>query len=183
MKPIDDTQWSTLSVLLGDSATQLFEYYKVPIKSAQHHGDREGQPGELAAFIGFTGAHMKGSLLLTTSRALVTASNPQTASGTILPEEDLRDWLGELSNQLVGRLKIKLLDYGVAIDLSTPTTLAGDMLRGGSAGPMSGRLSTFFCGDHVVEVFFNVKIADGVTLAYNPLPADEQSAEGDLMFF
>ena len=37
----------------------------------------------------------------------------------------VRDWLGELSNQLLGRAKNRLLAYGSSFRLSPPTTLSG----------------------------------------------------------
>lgn len=39
------------------------------------------------------------------------------------------DWLGELCNQLVGRLKNKVAVFGLQPMLSTPTTLVGKVLK------------------------------------------------------
>ena len=40
-----------------------------------------------------------------------------------------RDWIGELTNQLAGRVKAKILGYGVEVQLSTPVGLSGVALR------------------------------------------------------
>ena len=41
----------------------------------------------------------------------------------------MRDWVGELTNQLVGRLKSKLLARGIEIALTTPIVLSGVRLK------------------------------------------------------
>jgi hypothetical protein len=55
--------------------------------------------------------------LLAAPQATVEAAAPPAAGA--------RDWVGELSNQLVGRLKAKLMARGATIALSTPVVLRG----------------------------------------------------------
>jgi CheY-specific phosphatase CheX len=50
-------------------------------------------------------------------------SNPTSRSQTTQ-----RDWVGELSNQLLGRIKIELLKRGVEIYLNLPAVLLGQHL-------------------------------------------------------
>jgi len=42
-----------------------------------------------------------------------------------LDDESLEDWISELSNQLIGRLKAKRLKYDMQIDLGLPTSYFG----------------------------------------------------------
>ncbi|HMI86670.1 MAG TPA: hypothetical protein VK550_21400 [Polyangiaceae bacterium] len=39
-----------------------------------------------------------------------------------------RAWIAELSNQLVGRIKNKLLAHGAEVDVTTPVVLRGELL-------------------------------------------------------
>jgi len=46
------------------------------------------------------------------------------------PEGDqVRDWVGELTNQLAGRIKSRFLKHNIEIGLSTPVSLSGVALR------------------------------------------------------
>jgi hypothetical protein len=36
-----------------------------------------------------------------------------------------RDWIAELANQLIGRVKMKLLSYSVSVTMTTPLALSG----------------------------------------------------------
>lgn len=67
--------------------------------------------------MGFVGDALRGSCLLTARPATLLAAAPADARP--------RDWVGELANQFVGRLKSKLLGYGVSIAVTTPIALSG----------------------------------------------------------
>ena len=80
--------------------------------------------------MGFIGEHVRGTCLLAAPMVTVLASAPDEARP--------RDWVGELANQLVGRLKSKLLAHGTTIALTTPVVLRGVRLQPlprGSAQP------------------------------------------------
>ena len=74
-------------------------------------------------------------------------------------EESLEDWISELSNQLIGRLKAKLLKHDLQIDLGLPTSYFGAELDNLILADQN-RLSLFFdldgesCAFHVgIEIF------------------------------
>jgi hypothetical protein len=67
--------------------------------------------------MGFFSRTLSGTCLLAAPEATVLAAAP--------PEARPRDWVGELANQLVGRLKAKLLARGVTIAMSTPIVVSG----------------------------------------------------------
>jgi hypothetical protein len=75
---------------------------------------------QLCAVLGFTGPLLKGSLLVGVGRATLDA----------LPHGGLpSEWLAELSNQLLGRVKHELLGWSVEIYLATPAVIAGERIR------------------------------------------------------
>ena len=71
----------------------------------------------LAGVMGFVSERLLGSCLLAGSHDVLMATAPKDARP--------RDWVGELANQLVGRLKSKLLGHGVTITMNTPVVLSG----------------------------------------------------------
>jgi CheY-specific phosphatase CheX len=78
---------------------------------------------DLAGHIGFTGDLLKGSITITCDRELLAATYP--VAGMKPSEPELKDWLGEMSNLLLGRTKKILADYGINIFLGTPTIITG----------------------------------------------------------
>jgi hypothetical protein len=88
---------------------------------------------------------MRGGLLLTSTRSPIDA-----------PDHSIRDWLAELTNQLLGRIKNKLIALGTIIHCSTPT-----VLRGYSIAPLStGEVQPYlFAGaGGYVSVWFDAEI-------------------------
>jgi hypothetical protein len=71
----------------------------------------------LAGVMGFVSERLVGSCLLAGTRDVLMATAPKDARP--------RDWVGELANQLVGRLKSKLMGLGVTITMNTPVVLSG----------------------------------------------------------
>jgi CheY-specific phosphatase CheX len=109
---------------------ELFARYGVGVHRA---GDDE-QPTSpdflLCSVIGFTGRDVRGTLVLALTEELYGLSNPIAGSGTGASGDRAtqRDWVGELSNQLLGRIKIELLKRGVEIYLNLPAVLLGQHL-------------------------------------------------------
>ena len=68
-----------------------------------------------AASIGFTATHLRGALVLALPENTLMALSPLSGA----QREELRnDWLCELANQLLGRVKNKLLAWDLTISLS-----------------------------------------------------------------
>ena len=89
--------------LAQEACMSLFEAYGVKLLQ-QENGDTPGGEDTLTGIIGFTGPGITGMCLVAASKEPLQASNPGGS---------LRDWVAELSNQLAGRLKHKLLESTV----------------------------------------------------------------------
>ena len=99
--------------LAGEACMSLFEAYGVQLEPA---ADRTpGGEHSLSGIIGFTGMGITGMCLVAASEEPLEATNPTDGA--------LRDWVAELSNQLAGRLKHKLLARGVEVYITTPIVL------------------------------------------------------------
>ena len=105
-----------IQVLAATAGTELLKAYGVattPAAEGWVHNDELLYSGVM----GFVGESMRGTCLLAARAATVVAAAPADARP--------RDWVGELANQLVGRLKSKLLARNVSIAMTTPVVLSG----------------------------------------------------------
>ncbi|MFZ5893045.1 MAG: chemotaxis protein CheX [Myxococcota bacterium] len=104
------------------AATALFEHLGVPV---QFEPPPDRAKCDLACSVGFASPSLRGSLTMTADRAFVVQSRPAELRDAAPNEIEISDWMGELGNQLLGRLKNRLIGYGVVIDLGTPAVLYG----------------------------------------------------------
>ncbi len=92
-------------------------------------GDFQEPENGFVAVIGFSGDTMKGVLGVTAPPHAVRATHPLVQDDTPLTNEQVYDWLAELSNQLLGRIKGELMSYGVTLWLASPVVLRGVSVR------------------------------------------------------
>ena len=114
----------------ASACEELFARYGVTVRRATD-GDEPVSPDFLlCSVIGFTGRDVRGTLVLALTEELSGMSNPVVGleRGRGNPRLIQRDWVGELSNQLLGRIKIELLRCGVEIYLNLPAVLLGQHL-------------------------------------------------------
>ena len=102
--------------LAAKSCLELLQAYGVGASTSAEPW-RSTNEVMLAGVMGFVSERLLGSCLLAGSRDVLMATAPSDARP--------RDWVGELANQLVGRLKSKLLGHGVTITMNTPVVLSG----------------------------------------------------------
>jgi CheY-specific phosphatase CheX len=109
-----------------------------------------------AAAVGFTGANMRGSLLIAVPSEISRRTCP-------LPSHAYRAWVAELSNQLLGRIKSKLLSYGVELHVTIPVVIPARLLTPCSTGPdLVAHRFTSEAGD--VLVWFDYEAVAGLAL-------------------
>jgi hypothetical protein len=109
---------SLIDGLVLDSTRALFENYGVKLDLDGSSIERTLSSVELISTIGFSSPALNGSLLLAMPNSVLTQTLPT-------PDANLADWSGELTNQLLGRLKNQLLNYDVAINLALPVVVFG----------------------------------------------------------
>ena len=129
----------------------------------------------VVAVIGFSGDDFGGALGFAAEGNFVKAAYGEENS--VLSDS----WIGEISNQLVGRLKSALLSYGIVIRLAIPMVLHGLDIK---VRQSDSQLIQYRCdsehGGACVWVDANWNIHQSVRLA----GADEQpQAEGELTLF
>lgn len=111
-----------------ESCRAMFAHYGVELSSC---GDKPAQTGELEScgIIGFTSEQLRGTL--------VVAATSEPLARSKQAGESSRAWIAELSNQLLGRVKNRLLRLGIDIRSSTPLAMSGKHLQVVDHGDLS----------------------------------------------
>jgi CheY-specific phosphatase CheX len=158
----------SIQSLAGAACVELMEAYGVALAPSSGWGDSDEVM--FSGVMGFVGDSVRGTCLLAAPRAAVEAAAPNGAAA--------RDWVGELSNQLVGRLKGKLLARGATIALSTPVVVRGVKL---SPLPRTDVEPVVFQSPGgKVLVWLEVEVEDGFQLGEERAL---QATEGELLVF
>jgi len=162
-----------LESTVNEACISLFEDYSLPLRRTTS-GDLVGESELLyCGVIGFSGEQMRGSLLLATSREPLGRTSPTS-------DASFREWIAELSNQLLGRIKNKLLPRGVTLHLSTPIVLRGQHL---APIPHADLIPfVFCCAGGYVCVWLDAEMSPGLDLSQVHQP-DGLIGEGESMLF
>lgn len=159
------------------AATELFESQGIELRAvAQTESSME-----IAATISFSADELRGTAGIGLSPS--TLERLLTSAFDDRPPSDPLDWLGEALNQLLGRLKNKLLGYGVAISPALPTVLRGIRLELRPAGLSSLWTYGFEMPAGSFCVWVDVHMLEGLTLAPRGGPEFQAVREGELLLF
>jgi hypothetical protein len=157
---------------VSDSCLELFQDYSLPLKRVKE-GELLDAELLFCGVVGFTGEQVRGTLLLATSREPLGRTTPAG-------ESSLREWIAELSNQLLGRIKNKLLVHGATLHLSTPVVLRGVQIAPVSRAELVP--FAFACDGGYVCVWFDAEVVNGIDLT-KTVDAEGVVAEGSTTFF
>jgi hypothetical protein len=105
------------------SITELFEARGIRIRSTHE----TTASIEYAATLGFSSDRVRGMIGLGMSPDTMHAL--MAKDDDALPAGNAEDWLAESVNQLLGRLKNKLMRYGLLLSVALPTVLKGVRLQ------------------------------------------------------
>jgi len=166
-RPIDN--------LVYDCSRELFAAYTLDMHPRSRHDFPASEELALCGVMGFGGKQMRGALVLATTREALEQTNPGNFGSQ-------RDWVCELANQLVGRVKNRLLLLGVEILLATPAGLSGENLCPTPAKLRSPQI--FAAARGFACVWIDCEFADGFELpAVPPAGIEAPVAEGDTVMF
>ena len=111
-----------LDNIASESCISLFNDYSLSLQRAECADGSDAIELVYCSVIGFSSEQMRGTLLLATSSEPLGRTSPVQGGS-------LREWIAELANQLLGRIKTRLAERGVLLALSTPVVLRGGHLR------------------------------------------------------
>ena len=162
------------------SAEELFGFHGVAIEARPEGKGEVEEP--FTSSIGFTSDSMKGALVLTVARSLARASLPANLRDSGREDDFLADWVGELSNQMLGRLKNRFTASGLQIALSTPIVFVGrEMRHFFRPSPIKRVLEFSGQGGMVAEFLASYERDFEVSEA--GADADRSPPEGEVLFF
>ncbi len=166
----NETNSSRCSVLAASSCQELFEAYGLTL-APDSNAWRDSPEQLISGVMGFVGPRVRGTCLLAAERGPLEATCP--------PEGRLRDWVGELSNQLVGRLKKKMLARGIEVALTTPIVLTGVRLQPLPRGSMDP--TAFNSPRGLVLVWVEVEASQSLSMDTEQPPSPDPDV--DLLLF
>lgn len=117
-----------LSKMIADACVELFASFPYPlIFDGAELGNSERSKFSHAGVISFFGNDLNGALSVSCTREVLKATHPLSRYDKEKePTRDhLNDWICEVANQLLGRVKNGVLRYGASFDLGTPTIVKG----------------------------------------------------------
>jgi hypothetical protein len=168
---------SPLDDLVFDCCQELFAAYELAAEARPRESFPATERLAFCGVMGFGGKLMRGALVLATTKEPLEQTNP---SGM----ESQRDWVCELANQLMGRIKNRLLSLGVEIHLATPAGLSGDNL---SAAPGKLRAPQVFeAANGFICVWIDCEYVEGFALpttAASTTSDDPALSEGEAVLF
>jgi hypothetical protein len=161
-----------IDALVSRCCSELFAAYHLDVQPVVRELQTKGLP--LWAIIGFGGKQMRGALVLASTHEPLDLTCPGKHCSP-------RDWICELSNQLMGRVKNRLLGWGVEVHLATPAGLSGEQLAVSSRGAISPQ--TFVADAGLVSVWIDLELSLGFELPRSPPDANAALMEGSTLLF
>jgi hypothetical protein len=146
----DSAVATLLTELAHDACIGLFAAYGVELRATEWDALPRG-PLTLTSIVGFGGEAIHGSCIL--------AANKASIEETKQVDVPLREWVSELGNQLVGRIRNRLLSHGVEV-YQTSTVV----IRSESMTPLPSRAFVplaFESHSGQVFVWVDLEIEDG----------------------
>jgi chemotaxis protein CheX len=137
-------------------------------------------PSEMVSVVGFTSGEMRGNLAIAATYDFFESTNVISAQPT---EEQVRDWAGELSNQLLGRIKNRLLAYDLVLAMGTPMVITGLRMDVGKRRTGIAERQAYLSSKGSIEAWFEATVESGFVLEKNESAVDLSQSEGDLLFF
>lgn len=178
---------SSVELIVGqiaaESFTELFDYYGCIATAITDRAP--GLTGAPTALIDSGSNDVEINLAIKAPYSVLAMSYPvPTEELDQISDADLEDWLSELANQLIGRIKQSLVKRGHYIDIGLPEAFYGGEWTSFGADP-SQELAYIFsidgedCEIHVSTKLFN----EHFTLEDEDSCAEEVQDAGELEFF
>jgi chemotaxis protein CheX len=140
----------------------------------------------VAGFIGFAAPAVRGAVLLASTFNVIARARPPEARKKVLSASSssdwilVRDWAGELVNQVLGRVKNRMRAVGLKFDVSAPAALSGQALN--FAKPKSELTRPMLFEAHPDRVWFWLDAQWSSEVEPVAAPG-RQRKEGDVILF
>jgi CheY-specific phosphatase CheX len=171
---------------VGRAVRDLFEALEIEVRPAGDTPDGE-QVRSTYAFAGIIGlvGDLSGTLLLGGDGQLIGRTHPLRSNRAQLTTYEQLDWVGELANQLTGRLKRLLAGHGLSFEFSPPISLTGERLKHLPSKGLTHR-AAFRAADVDVAVWIDASLSAAAAARpelFNDVEADDDGPEGTVTLF
>ena len=166
-----------IDTIVKSCARELFALHDTDLTiAAEVH-----EPHEYVTVIGFYGEAMRGALGLGIDRRIVVRMLEQYADSTKFPVS-AEDFVAETANQLLGRVKNRLLTYGVEFGIALPMVLRGIEVHLAKSTSEVWPYR-FASSGGAVTGWFDARIEAGLELERYDGPVDTVACEGEVTMF
>ncbi len=165
-----------LADVVRQATTSLFAAYGVDLQTPPHapSASASGPRRSMGAMVGFVGPDARGAVVLIVPEPVLRRSSRTSYNA--------RDWAGELVNQLLGRIKNRLLDYGVHFHSLTPAVACGEVFSDFAVTDGQPYPLTLHCLDGDVRVWFDGDLPSLKLVATCDVDL-ARPCEGDIVLF
>jgi len=165
---------STVIDLYVQASNELFSAYGLAA-GARDTGPRRCHETRFVSILSATGEQIRLLSTLNVDESLLASMHPSGSSK--LPQRELEDWCRELNNQLMGRMKNKLLRIGCEVMTGLPSLITGTDIRPVAAPELDFREYFFASAQGRLESTLAMLLAP--SLAFTAAPeADQVMREG-----
>jgi CheY-specific phosphatase CheX len=134
--------------------------------------------------IGLTGEYITGSLGIRCKEEILSETHPNLAMGMPVEAADRVDWLGEIANQVLGRIKNYALEYGMSFSLAAPTVVKGEALEVIGQGKKLSCNFSYQADKHPIAITFSCVLSEKFDFDKAVrAPKNSHATEGDSMLF
>jgi len=170
-----ETNLSRSLNITAECCLSMFADFGVELYPAESPPETANHTPLYVGIIGFTGDGVRGTLVLGASQG------PLDQSSRARFEGHEREWIAELTNQLLGRIKTQFLTRGLTIFLALPVVLRvkhiAPVLR-----PARDPLA-FEAAGGSVYVWLDLEFDAGRSLSLEPVAADASLKAGAAVMF
>lgn len=137
--------------------------------------------------IGFQGLQVHGSIIICCEREFLLETIPFRDQIPIdMMNLSIQDWLGELTNLLMGRISNRLLDHGLTVKISPPSVaIASPSIMNSYAERVPAYQPFWFAldDDQRICVQLGADMAKGINLGESPKDSSQVVRPGQTAFF
>ena len=170
-----------LSQLFEESCIELFTSFNCDIEKTDEPMSRSSD--DPIAMVDAGSDELEIAILLQLPVNILALSYHSDVDITQVSEEVLEDWIAEISNQLIGKLKNKLLNYDVRLKLGLPNAYFGADI--GELMPNTEHyvVCVFNIDNELLELVLGIDILDGSLDLSEPTQQDDGPGGGELELF
>lgn len=162
---------------LSQSVVEFFRDYGVDCTSSTPASASEEY--EMGSIVGFKGENLRGGLAFVAPASLVARMLPVPEDNRRI-ELQLRDWSGEIANQLAGRLKNKLAAHSFDFEVGAAVCFRGMSIRLSFLPNTDEGVSISFAMPSGVRVYLDCAFVQSSSASEPPMPI---VPEGDVVIF